>query len=144
MRDMKKLFHQLAKPYTYCYVYLIDDAARIFRNSHATTGNQTHTSSVAPLLRNLIPGCFTDRATAAVAKKVLKYFSTFWSFLAFGRSVPTLQNKFQPVWKGQVIHQEGAAVRRNLLPKLKPRWWREVQLGSIRSKHKMRGEVGAQ
>ena len=72
-------------------------------------------------LRNLIPGCFTDRATAAVAKKVLEYFSTFWSFLAFGRSVPTLQNKFQPVWKAQVIHQEGAAVRRNLLPKLKPR-----------------------
>ena len=39
---------------------LKDGAPRIFPISYAATGNQTHFSSVAPLLRDLNPECFTD------------------------------------------------------------------------------------
>ena len=52
--------HLLPKPPTYFYVHLIDGAARIFPNSYAATGNRTHVSSVAHLLRDFNPGCFTD------------------------------------------------------------------------------------
>ena len=38
-----------------------------FPNSSAVTENQTHISSVVPLLSDLSPGCFTDWATAAGA-----------------------------------------------------------------------------
>ena len=45
---------------TYFNVSLIAGAARIFPTSNAATGSQTHVSSVAPLLRDLNPGPFTD------------------------------------------------------------------------------------
>ena len=58
---MKEIFfHLLPKLRTYFYVGLIDGAARIFPTSYAATGNRTHASSVAPLLRDLNPGRFTD------------------------------------------------------------------------------------
>ena len=38
-----------------------------FPTSYAVTGNQTHISSVAPLLRDLNPGCFSNWATATRA-----------------------------------------------------------------------------
>ena len=60
-------FHLPPKLGTNFYVRLIDGAARIFPTSHATTGNQTHVSSVAPLLRDINPVRFSDLATAAVA-----------------------------------------------------------------------------
>ena len=48
-RNSYQLFsHLLPKPRTYVYVRLIDGAARIFPNSYAATGNQTHVSRVAP------------------------------------------------------------------------------------------------
>ena len=53
-------FDLLPKPRIYFYVCLIDGATRIFPTSLATTGNQTHVSSVPSLLRDLDPGRFTD------------------------------------------------------------------------------------
>ena len=38
----------------------VDGVARIFPTSYAATGNQTHISSVALLLRDLNPGRFTN------------------------------------------------------------------------------------
>ena len=70
---MESFFHLLPKPHTYFYVRLIDGAARIFPTSYAATGNQTHVSSVAPLVRDLNPGRFTDWATAAATKKKLNW-----------------------------------------------------------------------
>ena len=55
----------------------MDRVARIFLTSYAATGNQTHVSSVAPLLRDLNPGRFTDSATAAAA-------TNYWHALSFG------------------------------------------------------------
>ena len=57
------LFHPLCRPRTYFYVDLIDGAARIFpmyllcRNRESNSGQF---GSVAPLLRDLYPGCLTD------------------------------------------------------------------------------------
>ena len=49
---------------------------RILPHSYAATRNRTHISSVAPLLRDLYPGCFTDWATAAAATKLS--YSSIW------------------------------------------------------------------
>ena len=62
------LHHLLPRQRTFFNVCLIDGAARIFPNSCAPCWNQIHISSVAPLLRDLNQGCFTDWATAAMAK----------------------------------------------------------------------------
>ena len=79
------IFHLLTNEQCYSFnrtsfhVRLIDGAYRIFLTCHAATGNWTHISSVAPLLRDLSPGGFTDWATAAAAWKVqlsLKCFSS--------------------------------------------------------------------
>ena len=53
------------------YVRLLYGEARIFPNSNATTGNQTESSSVAPLLWDLNPGHFIDRAPATSKPSVL-------------------------------------------------------------------------
>ena len=59
-------FHLL--PQTYSCVHLKSRLARIYPTSNAATGNQTHVSSVVPLLWDLNPECFTDWATKATAK----------------------------------------------------------------------------
>ena len=64
----KDFFLLLPKTRTYFCVRLIDGTARIFPTSYAATEIQTHVSSVAPLLRDLNPGRFTDWATAAAAR----------------------------------------------------------------------------
>ena len=55
------------KARSYCFVRLIDGAARIFPTSYAVTRNRAQASSVAPVLRAINPGRFTDLATAAAA-----------------------------------------------------------------------------
>ena len=65
------LFLSLPKQRTYYYVCLIDGTARFFPNSYPATGNQTHVSSVAPLLMDLKSGRFTNWGTAAAAKLYL-------------------------------------------------------------------------
>ena len=61
-------FHLLPKQCPYFYVRVIDSTAGIFfPNSYAATGNQTHVSSVASLLRDLNPGYLTSWANAAAA-----------------------------------------------------------------------------
>ena len=52
--------HLLPKLRTFSYVCLKVDAGKIFHTSYATAGNQTHISSVAPRLRDLNLGRFTD------------------------------------------------------------------------------------
>ena len=65
--QLRRFFHLLPKLRTYFYVCLIDGSARIFPTSYAATGNWTHISSVAPLLRDLNPRRFIDWAAAAAA-----------------------------------------------------------------------------
>ena len=74
MLALKNVFNLLPKPRTYLYVCLIDGAARIFTTMYAVTGNQTHVSSVASLLRNFYPGNLTSLATAAALKKGLRAY----------------------------------------------------------------------
>ena len=67
VRNTIRFFHLLPKLRTYLYVPNKDGAARIFPNSDAVIGNQTHVSSVAPLLKDLNPGCFTGRGSTGTA-----------------------------------------------------------------------------
>ena len=59
--------HLLPKLCTYFNVCLIDSATRIFSTSYAATRNWTKVRSVAPILRDLNPGRFTDWAATAMA-----------------------------------------------------------------------------
>ena len=67
-------FHLLPKRGTNFYVCLIEGAARVFPTSYAPTGNWTHISSVAPLLRDLKPGHFSDWATVVAASEQVTGF----------------------------------------------------------------------
>ena len=44
---------------------------RFFPNSYAPTGNWTHASLVAPILEDLNPERFTDRAAAAATAPII-------------------------------------------------------------------------
>ena len=59
--------HLLPKLRTYFYVRLIDGVARIFPTYYAASSIWTRIRLVAPLLRDLNPGHFTNWATAAAA-----------------------------------------------------------------------------
>ena len=66
-----------------------------YPNSYAATGNQTHVSLVAPLLRDLNTGCFTDWATATSARKKQKLdsFETTFCWNGFKSDIRFFKEK---------------------------------------------------
>ena len=64
--------HLHPKRHTYFYFCLIDGTTRIFSELLCRNWNRTRISSVAPCLRDLNPGRFTDWTTAAAFSVKLK------------------------------------------------------------------------